>query len=369
MSEGLMAVYQFESKVSTADASQPGGRLAYAGVSGGFGTITLGQIWNAAYNHVGAITDGSWFYGNAHMDYRHGNALSYATSVGPVSMQLDAILDGKMNTDSAVDKVEFGMTVDLGDIGKVALAHTNMKDQVMSGMYHTMKAATAGDPDVETAVSEIMVLTNKANRGDDGVLNKASLAMIMKDAKGKYSSNLAMCDKDGKGTPKDATDDCVMATAYVSSKTTHTETAVATRSKATENEVGTKTVETYYDDEDVSTKTKVIKDGAGAKKNHIAVQLALGPVTGYLGHSTIKMNGASDKDKVTHYGLSGGLGDSGFSFHAMGRKVEDADGMETSPWLIGITKGLGGGATAMIEHGNDDDGSSGKTQVGLMVNF
>ena len=53
ISEGLSAVYRFESKHSTNDGSQPGGRLAYAGLSGGFGTVTLGQIWNAAYNHVG----------------------------------------------------------------------------------------------------------------------------------------------------------------------------------------------------------------------------------------------------------------------------------------------------------------------------
>ena len=38
-----------------------GGRLAYVGLSGGFGTLTIGQIWSASYNSVGAITDNSIF--------------------------------------------------------------------------------------------------------------------------------------------------------------------------------------------------------------------------------------------------------------------------------------------------------------------
>ena len=34
VSEGLSAVYRFEHKISTTDASQPGGRLAYGGSTG-----------------------------------------------------------------------------------------------------------------------------------------------------------------------------------------------------------------------------------------------------------------------------------------------------------------------------------------------
>ena len=49
--------------------------------------------------------------------------------------------------------------------------------------------------------------------------------------------------------------------------------------------------------------------------------------------------------------------------------MEDHKGKETSPWAIGVGKDLGGGAYTYIEHGNEDDGKSGKTNIGLNVSF
>ena len=133
--------------------------MAYAGLSGGFGTLTLGQIWNAGYNHVGAITDTSWFYGNSHTGYRHGSAVSYAMSAGAVSLQLDAILDGAKDSGDAVDKLEFGMTVDLGDIGKVGLAYIDTKDYTTKvTMYKSVSTSdTMISGDVDTMPSAVML--------------------------------------------------------------------------------------------------------------------------------------------------------------------------------------------------------------------
>ena len=105
VSDGLTAVYQFEHRINTGNASlqhydadgnlqTSAGRLAYAGLSGGFGTISVGQIWNAAFNHVGAITDKSYYFGSAGTGYRHGSAISYAFSSGAVSFQVDLGSDG-----------------------------------------------------------------------------------------------------------------------------------------------------------------------------------------------------------------------------------------------------------------------------------
>ena len=385
MSEGLTAVYRFETKVSTNDGSQPGGRLAYAGVSGGFGTITLGQIWNAAYNHVGSITDGSWHYGDAYTGYRHGNAVSFATSAGPVSMQLDAILDGKMNTDSAVDKIEFGMTVDLGDIGKVALAHTNIKDTMVPDITEAVmfKAATFGvdrdDNDMTplemVTLMNVTVAANDEDNVTEGMVNTTGDDLVVRAVDGSLS--IPGCDMN-EGTDDDdgtAGNGCTTASVYVWQGSADnavaagggTLTTITTIDYYAAEEVDVLTPEVAAADEKIGSKVGV----AGKKKNHIAVQLALGPVTGYLGHSTVEENGASAKDKITHYGLSGGLGDSGFSFHAMGRSEKMADGMKKTPWLVGVTKGLGGGATAYVEHGNDDSRTSGKaaTRLGLKVDF
>ncbi len=126
--EGLTAVYRFEHKFSTSDAGQAGGRLAYVGLSGGFGALTLGQIWSASYNHAGVIRDFPNWYTSPDTSARVGNALSYALSNDVFSMQIDAIMDGKKDSGKAVDQLEFGLTVNVGEIGKVAFSHVNVQD-------------------------------------------------------------------------------------------------------------------------------------------------------------------------------------------------------------------------------------------------
>ncbi len=134
ISEGLSSVYRFEHKFSTEDAGQAGGRLAYVGLSGGFGSLTLGQIWSASYNHAGVIRDiGNW-YSSPDTSARIGNTLSYAYSNDAFSVQFDAIMDGKKDTGKAVDQWELGATVNIGDIGKVAFAHVKMENEMEMGM-------------------------------------------------------------------------------------------------------------------------------------------------------------------------------------------------------------------------------------------
>ena len=107
VSEGLTAVYRFEQGIDSANASQSnvsgsdgsfssGGRLSYVGLSGGFGTLTIGQVWSASYNSFGAITDNSGFLGDSETSYRNGNAVSYAVSVENISIQVDAIMNQRM---------------------------------------------------------------------------------------------------------------------------------------------------------------------------------------------------------------------------------------------------------------------------------
>ena len=114
----------------------PSGRLSYVGLTGGFGSLTMGQIWSASYNSFGAITDNSTFLGDAETSFRNGNSVSYAVSVENISIQLDAIMNkgwGARNTgppataanaeDQNVDQVELGVSMGLGENGKMAFAH------------------------------------------------------------------------------------------------------------------------------------------------------------------------------------------------------------------------------------------------------
>ncbi len=102
VSEGLTAVYRYEAALDLSSASlgeKGAGRLSSVGLSGGFGTVTLGQIYSASYNHVGALTDNGVWSGNRNsLTLRTPSNLSYSASTGPISFQLDAGMDdGKDN--------------------------------------------------------------------------------------------------------------------------------------------------------------------------------------------------------------------------------------------------------------------------------
>ena len=89
----------------------PGGRLSYVSLSGGFGTITMGQIWSASAIHYGFKVDPSYVngvFGGA--SYRIGNAVSYSSSAGDVSFQID-------KTTGDAEALEFGASATLGPVG------------------------------------------------------------------------------------------------------------------------------------------------------------------------------------------------------------------------------------------------------------
>ena len=95
------------------DDSGPGGRLSYVSLAGGFGTISIGQIWAASGNHYGAAIypaaasyEGS--YGGS--SGRQGNTVSYASSAGDVSFQIDKVT-------GTGEKVDFGASANLGPVG------------------------------------------------------------------------------------------------------------------------------------------------------------------------------------------------------------------------------------------------------------
>ena len=120
VSEGLTAVYRYEENLNLANATLgAGNRLSSVGLSGGFGTVTLGQIWSASYNHVGVLTDNGVWSGNQSQTGRTGSALSYSASSGPVSFQIDANMNG--GTGRSVDMAQLGMSFDTG-VAKVGLA-------------------------------------------------------------------------------------------------------------------------------------------------------------------------------------------------------------------------------------------------------
>ena len=410
MSEGLSAVYRFETGIDT--SANQSGRLNYVGLSGGFGNLTLGRIWSASYNHAGVLRDFPNWYTSGDTSGRVGSALSYAMSTDAFSMQIDAIMDSGTNTGDAVDQLEFGMTVSLGDIGKIAFAHVNKQDTLHKEAMVVTPAREAADAmfflvtedademEMETPLTQIMVWTNATgNVNDDDELIDAGGIMfdpaVMDDpATQNNDESRPASYHDGNCAPTNAEgmrpNGCVSAVAYFSDTTT-TRTTMGTHtadgdgmSTVPADTVATTTARTYIapgeQDGDMDANTirtvaavtaadevTTMIDTPGSKSSHVSAEFGLGAITGAVGYSETKTNGMSGKDKVTFLGVSGSIGDTGMNWGAWSRKKTTAAGGESKPWTVGLNKGLGDGAKAYIEHGND--GEDGSTVVGLVVNF
>lgn len=127
LGNGLSAVYRYEFGVASDIADvQDNNRLSYVGLSGSFGTVTLGRVWSAFFNHVGTIMDPSQNVGGDgyNAPYRTSNTLSYAGGSGPIALQLDLNLDGENANSSGVDSWQVGGTYSAGALS-IAAAHMN----------------------------------------------------------------------------------------------------------------------------------------------------------------------------------------------------------------------------------------------------
>ena len=149
----------------------PGGRLSFVSLSGGFGTITLGQIWSASANHYGFAVDPSHVNGSfGGTTFRNANSISYSSSAGDVSFQVD-----KVTGDA--EKTEFGATANLGPIGVgVGYWSSGIDDSGFTGFALSTGAAgvdlTVGLGSVDTADGtdvDISILKIAGSLGDSGV--------------------------------------------------------------------------------------------------------------------------------------------------------------------------------------------------------
>ena len=109
LGNGLSAVYRYEFGVASDVADvQDNNRLSFVGLSGSFGTVTMGRVWSALFNHVGTNVDlsqnvGGDSYFRAGGTYRTSNALSYSHGGGNVNFQVDLELDGANAASNTAD--------------------------------------------------------------------------------------------------------------------------------------------------------------------------------------------------------------------------------------------------------------------------
>ena len=397
VSEGLTAVYKFETRIGAnatstnakggIDDSQSTNQL-YVGLSGGFGSLTLGKQSGAAYNHSGAIRDISSWHSHGDVGSRISNALSYSYAAESFSMQVAAIMDGDTDTDGAIDRAEFGMTVGLGDIGKVAIGYEKQEDSMMDNEDVTIYGAAdltfdkgiKGQDKLFLRDDETMnvVPTKSIEMAEDymvvevvsmGTTGPAASTMITKEGGVYYNEN---CFNAG-----DLIAACKGAAVVAANKHTvlvMTGADVEDMMPDDKEKAGTTTytvMGTTPADLKMALTGTGIATKYGYKASHISASFGLAGITVGLGHTTKDSNDPmmGTKEKTNFLGASGGIGDTGLSWNAWGRNVDGHDGKETSPWTVGLAKSLGGGATTFIEHTNADDGEDGTTSIALRVDF
>ncbi len=167
---GMTASAQYEFATST-DAPGSGvssTRVAKVGVSGGFGSVDLGNQWGAYYNLVGVHVDPTFFTWAGGNSYYFGdsstygpgrtpNTIKYSNSFGPVSLQLDTRLDdandggstsgGDGNAAAVSIAVNDNITIAAGvDNIKDGVDHTGAVIQVSLGNYWASIASHKADP-------------------------------------------------------------------------------------------------------------------------------------------------------------------------------------------------------------------------------
>ena len=77
-------------------------RVATVGLSGGFGSVTLGQQWSAYFNTFGTLVSPTYTVAHAAAPnlFRTGNTIKYANAFGPVGLEVDVRLDEGDGTDA-----------------------------------------------------------------------------------------------------------------------------------------------------------------------------------------------------------------------------------------------------------------------------
>ncbi len=113
LGNGLTASAQYEFSTNTdkeldniADL-----RVGTVGLSGGFGSVTVGNQWSAYYNTVGTHMDpmytvGYYIYSSfVGAPYRASNTIKYANSFGPLSLQLDVRVNGSEEDGKVAEKI------------------------------------------------------------------------------------------------------------------------------------------------------------------------------------------------------------------------------------------------------------------------
>ena len=412
----------------------PAGRLANVGVSGAFGTLSVGQIWSASDNHAGGILDNTQYYGDDKMTGRVGSALSYAFASGPMSMQADAIFSEgapaagmvDVNNDPGEDiqEFQFGLTVQIGEIGKIALSYIDDKYTLdpgkdkLAGVMRVMgteRTGTVNSNPVPQWPHGFGAFMYDDNPEDNVPATAKGLNLTDDKEKAKFAADALKRGYTIDPTKIVASDAEMTADGtYVvvnQNTITHVVESVKVTVVDTKAKVKTQTVTTYYGnyaekvvtvtdnnitddatttdvDERVTKTTTYTDSNTGAaydmkedgmddtawstKTTALGLQFNLADVSiytgvakkksSYEGHPHVASGATAMADKETDTTFFGLSG--GLGDTGVGYHFHWRDEDNAKPWVLGLTKSLGADAVLVLEHHNADDSvdATGKTK-------
>ena len=118
--------YEFGTTSDTDKQAFDSTRIATVGLSGGFGSVTLGQQWSSFYNTIGSMVSPNYTVSvGVGSPFRTGNTIKYANSFGPVAMKVDVRVEDDEDGayDGAGEGVALGLTLNPLDNLTVGLAY------------------------------------------------------------------------------------------------------------------------------------------------------------------------------------------------------------------------------------------------------
>ena len=361
-------MYRFEHNIDSTSASLTSGRLSYVGLSGGFGTLSIGQVDNAALNNAGFV-DNSTFLGTSELANKVGNTVSYAASVGSMSFQIDAIGDRGSANDKDLDSAQFGASLQIGENGTIGFGYIKHPTKDMdeptrgSGVIYSdcEDVANGNRACVETAVNKDLTAhidsdkqtqiagkytiggaTMHLGYGQRKVSTGSSAAMWMADENdptmGDYGMGLEAGDKL----------EAVHKTTFFGIAGGLGDTGVS------------------YFLQVRNKKDSVTKVKASYLDRHEMLPAESDDVT---------EQDVADRAKELGLEVDGTTVRAPAAVGAEGRAADVARGKmkttsKTTPFVLGLSRSLGGGASVHFEYVNDDDDATKNTSLlALKVDF
>ena len=392
LSDGLSAVYRFETRIG--EGAQTTDEI-YVGLGGGFGTVSLGKQPSAGNVHVGFVDQSLALGSNELLTGDQGSKISYASpSIGGFSFQVDAQGDRSGAQDKDVDSAQLGATLQLGESGKVGVAYVDRATKGMDnpvakkdpGHYNT-SGELCDDPKKDTCTySAGKAADPNAHLDDDrtamiaGQYRIGGMALHLGYGQRKWDTDSKAGkwdeDKYAKGLAGGDLLDKKQKTTFfgVGGGIGDTGVSFFLQVKDTKTD-SNKVTHSYQDQYDafVARGYELGADGA-------ITDTAGDPISGTALTAAVAAAKGAGLEPIGNTDTFRPVGSTvtGTTVNAASdpKRTEDrARGSEKSsekntPFVLGVSRSLGGGASIHLEHDNtDDDASHNQTALILKVDF